>query len=385
MRCHGDGLPTATTRRHRDDRRRLRRRTARCGSRPARGPSPGPGEMLLRLRCAGLCGTDLFKLRHGTAAGRRGARARGRRHGRGPGRGRRRASPRGTASPSPTTWRAASAPLPARQRAALPRLPREPAGAGRLLRVGAGAGARRAPAPPSASRLICGRGRRLPGAGGLRAARHPPRPPGGDRPRRPLAGCAADPRRRQHGAPPSAGPEGGPPRPPGRRLRSPGGAPALARRLGADAAAAPGRGDPARGGGALGGLGADAVFDTVGGAGSPGGGAGPLPPGRRRGPLRPCREAGERAGFDLNAFFKSRAPAARHLFELARRSAGGLPPAGRAAARPSPLVTHRLPLSRFAEAVDLARERRALKVLLVPDEPSGHLRSARDRQTRPPS
>src|SRR4051812_44715888 len=31
------------------------------------GPAPGPGEMLLRLRCAGLCGTDLFKLRHGTA------------------------------------------------------------------------------------------------------------------------------------------------------------------------------------------------------------------------------------------------------------------------------------------------------------------------------
>ena len=35
---------------------------------------------------------------------------------------------------------------------------------------------------------------------------------------------------------------------------------------------------------------------------------------------------------------------------------------------PSPLVTHRLPLSRFDEAVDLARERRALKVLLTPDE-----------------
>jgi L-iditol 2-dehydrogenase len=30
-------------------------------------PVPGPGEMLLRLRCAGLCGTDLFKLRYGTA------------------------------------------------------------------------------------------------------------------------------------------------------------------------------------------------------------------------------------------------------------------------------------------------------------------------------
>src|SRR5690349_24473945 len=30
-------------------------------------PEPGPGELLLRLRYAGLCGTDLFKLRHGRA------------------------------------------------------------------------------------------------------------------------------------------------------------------------------------------------------------------------------------------------------------------------------------------------------------------------------
>ena len=34
---------------------------------------------------------------------------------------------------------------------------------------------------------------------------------------------------------------------------------------------------------------------------------------------------------------------------------------------PSPLVTHRLPLSRFDEAVDLVRAHRALKVLLVPE------------------
>ena len=31
-------------------------------------PKPGPGELRLRLRRAGLCGTDLYKLRHGTAA-----------------------------------------------------------------------------------------------------------------------------------------------------------------------------------------------------------------------------------------------------------------------------------------------------------------------------
>jgi L-iditol 2-dehydrogenase len=38
----------------------------RIESRPL--PVPGVGEMVLRLRCAGLCGTDLYKLRHGTAA-----------------------------------------------------------------------------------------------------------------------------------------------------------------------------------------------------------------------------------------------------------------------------------------------------------------------------
>src|ERR1700730_12824862 len=33
-----------------------------------RRPRPGPGEILLRLRTGGVCGTDLWKLRHGAAA-----------------------------------------------------------------------------------------------------------------------------------------------------------------------------------------------------------------------------------------------------------------------------------------------------------------------------
>ncbi|HET9226121.1 MAG TPA: alcohol dehydrogenase, partial [Thermoanaerobaculia bacterium] len=37
---------------------------------------------------------------------------------------------------------------------------------------------------------------------------------------------------------------------------------------------------------------------------------------------------------------------------------------------PSKLVTHRLPLSRFDEAVELARGLRAVKVLLTPEEDS---------------
>src|SRR5881296_3191137 len=40
--------------------------TVRLEERPR--PEPGPGEVLLRLRVAGLCGTDLFKLAHRTAA-----------------------------------------------------------------------------------------------------------------------------------------------------------------------------------------------------------------------------------------------------------------------------------------------------------------------------
>ena len=78
--------------------------------------------------------------------------------------------------------------------------------------------------------------------------------------------------------------------------------------------------------------------------------------------------AGERAGFDLNAFFKNEGKViATYSGSLAeQREVHRLMVTGRL--DPSPLVTHRLPLSRFEEAVALARERRALKVLLVPEE-----------------
>lgn len=142
----------------------------------------------------------------------------------------------------------------------------------------------------------------------------------------------------------------------------------LALRLGADAAAA-----PAEARAAVdvlsGGLGADVAFDTV-------GGAGPL-----ESALILTREGGtvvlfahapgsglssERAGFDLNAFFKSERkliatyssalPEQREIYRLlATRRLD-----------PSPLVTHRLPLARLGEAIELANGRQALKVLLVP-------------------
>lgn len=145
---------------------------------------------------------------------------------------------------------------------------------------------------------------------------------------------------------------------------------ALALRLGADAAAAPG-GDMreavqgvARGGGA------DLVFDTVGGAGPL---AEALALGRAGSAVvlfaHAAAAAEEAAGLPLNAFFK----AERRL--VATYSSA--PPEQGAALRllasgrldPRPLVSHRLPLARAAEAVSLAAAQRALKVLLVPSAP----------------
>jgi L-iditol 2-dehydrogenase len=145
---------------------------------------------------------------------------------------------------------------------------------------------------------------------------------------------------------------------------------ALARRLGADAAAPPGEATRNAVAKLSGSLGADAVFDTVGGAGPleaalsisrPGGAV----------VLFAHAGAGERAGFDLNAFFKQeRRLLASYSSALAdQREVYRLLVSRRL--DPSPLVTHRLPLSRFQEAVTLAREQRALKVLLVPDGEAG--------------
>jgi len=142
----------------------------------------------------------------------------------------------------------------------------------------------------------------------------------------------------------------------------------LARNLGADAAVTP---DAARGEvTALSyGHGADAVFDTVGGAGpletalalSRPGGAVVLF-------AHADVDGSEKASFDLNAFFKSgRRLLATYSSALAeQREVYRLLVSGRL--DPSPLVSHRFPLSNFMAAVELARERRVVKVLLVPDE-----------------
>lgn len=140
---------------------------------------------------------------------------------------------------------------------------------------------------------------------------------------------------------------------------------ALARDLGADAALAPEAigGDVRR---RTGGLGADAVFDTVGGAGLLDAALGMA---REGGTVVLFAHApgGDRARFDLNRFFKlerrvvgTYSGGLGEQEDVWRLISSGLLDA-------SPLVTHRLPFSRFDEGVDLSRTLRALKVLLLPD------------------
>ena len=137
-----------------------------------------------------------------------------------------------------------------------------------------------------------------------------------------------------------------------------------ARRLGADAAVAPRRivdvsstGMPSGG--------ADAVFDTAGGqaafdlalqATRPGG----------RVVLFAHAAHDALVTFDINAVFKSERQVIGAYSGSPAEQARVLDMLSRGAFDPTPLVTHRLPLARAAEAVDLCRRREALKVLLHP-------------------
>ena len=139
----------------------------------------------------------------------------------------------------------------------------------------------------------------------------------------------------------------------------------LARELGAGAAASPG--DDARQ--ALmemsTGLGADAVFDTVGSAALL---DSALALTRHGGTvvLFAHAPAGECAGFELNTLFK-------HEHRVLGSYSGGLEDQSRVFAMmvdgaldPSPLVSHRMPLVDFASGVEIARRREALKILFTP-------------------
>lgn len=137
-----------------------------------------------------------------------------------------------------------------------------------------------------------------------------------------------------------------------------------ARRLGADAAVAPERiVDVSITGGPSGG--ADAVFDTAGGqaafdlalqATRPGG----------RVVLFAHAADDARVTFDINAVFKSERQVIGAYSGSPAEQTRVLDMLSRGALDPTPLVTHRLPLGRAAEAVDLCRRREALKVLLHP-------------------
>jgi L-iditol 2-dehydrogenase len=140
----------------------------------------------------------------------------------------------------------------------------------------------------------------------------------------------------------------------------------LALALGAHAAAEPGDALRDAVAGASAGIGADAAFDTVGGARI------------LDTSLSLVREGGsvvlfahapreERASFDLNALFKSeKRVVATYSGSLDDQAAAWrLIESG--ALDASSLVTHRLPLSRFGEAVGLARSQRALKAMVTPD------------------
>ncbi|MGK2858530.1 MAG: alcohol dehydrogenase catalytic domain-containing protein [Thermoanaerobaculia bacterium] len=138
----------------------------------------------------------------------------------------------------------------------------------------------------------------------------------------------------------------------------------LALELGAHAGEFPGETLAAAVRDAAGGLGADAVFDTVGGARV------------LDSSIALVREGGsvvlfahaprdERASFDLNALFKSeKRVVATYSGSLAdQREVWRLIEDG--ALDASVLVSHRVPLSSFAEAVELARTQVALKAMVI--------------------
>jgi L-iditol 2-dehydrogenase len=138
----------------------------------------------------------------------------------------------------------------------------------------------------------------------------------------------------------------------------------LAGRLGATAAAPPGEAAAAAVNEVTGGLGAGAVFDTVGG---PRLLEDALALSRHGGTVVLFAHAPEaaRADFDLNALFKHErrilgtySGALAEQEEIFRMLADGR-------LDPVPLVSHRLALSDFEAGVRLAREQKALKVLYV--------------------
>ncbi len=140
---------------------------------------------------------------------------------------------------------------------------------------------------------------------------------------------------------------------------------ALAKTLGAAQTVAPGAEAADAVAAATGGIGADAVFDTVGGPRALGDG---LNLTRHGGSVVLFAHAPENApaGFDLNSVFKfERRIVGTYSAGLAEQ-AEIFTLIGNGDLDPSPLVTHKLPLDDFDLGVELVRSRQALKVLFTP-------------------
>ena len=140
---------------------------------------------------------------------------------------------------------------------------------------------------------------------------------------------------------------------------------ALAGRLGAAQTAPPG--EPAQDlvRTATGGFGAEAVFDTVGGGGAL---SAALALTRQGGSVVLFAHApeGEPAGFDLNALFKYERRVLGTYSAALTEQAEVFDLLSSGALDPSPLVTHTMPLDDFADGVALVRNHQALKVLFTP-------------------
>jgi L-iditol 2-dehydrogenase len=140
----------------------------------------------------------------------------------------------------------------------------------------------------------------------------------------------------------------------------------LAETLGASAVLEPRQDVATRMRALSGGLGADAVFDCVGGANTLASGLRALRPGGTF-VLFAHAAAGEAADFEINTIF-------HHERRLLGTYSGALAEQDRAwellvsgRLDPTPLVTHRLPLAAFDEAVELCRSQQALKILFLPE------------------
>jgi len=140
---------------------------------------------------------------------------------------------------------------------------------------------------------------------------------------------------------------------------------ALAEKLGAKNSAAPGEAALEAAQAATEGLGVDAVFDTVGGNETLEAG---LELTRQGGTVVLFAHApdGGNAGFDLNTLFKYERRIVGTYSGAVKEQAEIFELMDKGVLDPSPLVTHKMPLDDFERGVSLVRSHQALKVLFTP-------------------